>query len=275
MKKIGIDLGGTNMRLGVADGDVIERKKIVPCPSHGSAEEVIEALCALIDKYITPEVAGIGVGVPTLVDAEKGIVFNATNIPSWREVHLKDILTKRYGVRTEVNNDANCFVLGEALYGAGRGRQSVVGVTLGTGVGGGIVIDGKLYCGRNTGAAEVGELPFRERNFEYYCSSEYFVREHGTTGKEAAAAALAGDVKAQQIWVEYGANVGELMKAVMFAYDPEIIVVGGGISTAYNLFKDAMMKTLATFPYPESLRNISIEPATLTDVAILGASALV
>lgn len=273
--KIGIDLGGTNMRLGLVDGSTIVRKEIIPCPAHEPEQVVIDTLVALIAKHITPAVTGIGIGVPTLVDAERGIVYNATNIPSWREVHLKDILERHFGIPVAVNNDANCFALGEKCFGAGREVSSLVGLTLGTGVGSGLVLDGRLYCGRNTGAGEVGELPYLDSNFEAYCSSGFFVRQYATTGKDAAVAARAGNPEALEIWKAFGINVGRLIKAVMFAYDPDTIVIGGGISDAFDLYKDAMLAEVATFPYTESVRHLSITPSRLADVAILGASALV
>lgn len=273
--KLGIDLGGTNMRVGLVDArGTIVAKEIVPCPARESEETVLNALAEVIGSVITPEVDGIGIGVPTLVDAQRGIVYNATNIPSWRKVYLKDFITDRFGVPAAVNNDANCFTLGEARYGMGRGCSSLAGITLGTGVGGGLVIDGKLYNGRNTGAAEIGELPFGDHNFEYWCSSVFFVREYGITGKEAADAARAGKQEALDIWRHFGHNVGALVKAVMFAYDPDAIAIGGGIASAFDLYSDAMMNVVATFPYPESLRNLRIAPSQLTDVAIVGAAAL-
>lgn len=273
--KIGIDLGGTNMRIGLVENGTIIAKEIIPCPAKESAETVIETLAGLIGRTLTSDVDGIGIGAPTLVDASKGIVYNATNIPSWREVHLKEILEKRFGIKTEVNNDANCFALGEARFGVGRGCGSLLGITLGTGVGGGLVINGKLYCGRNTGAAEISDLPYLDHNFEYYCSSGFFVREYGITGKDAADAARKGNKNAIEIWNVFGSHVGQLIKAVMFAYDPEAIVFGGGISSAFSYFAPSMRTVMATFPYQQSLRNLRLEPSRLTDVAILGASALV
>lgn len=273
--KIGIDLGGTNMRLGIVHGEEIVKKEIIPCPAKESAEAVLETLCGLIERNMRPSVTGIGIGVPTLVDSERGIVYNATNIPAWKEVNLKQALVNRFALPVEVNNDANCFTLGEARFGCGRGHASVVGVTLGTGVGGGIVIDGKLYNGRNTGACEIGELPYRDHNFEHYCSSVFFEREYGVSGREAAESARSGSDEAKAIWNEFGDNFGHLLKAVMFAYDPEVIVIGGGISSAYPLYAEAALKVVSTFPYSASLNNLTINVASLADVAILGASALV
>ena len=102
----------------------------------------------------------------------------------------------------------------------------------------------------------------------------FFEREYGISGKDAAAAARAGDVAMQAVWREFGTSVGTLMKAVMFAYDPDVIVIGGGIASAFELYQPAMIQELSSFPYPESLRNIRIEPSRLVDVAILGAAAL-
>ena len=99
------------MRVGLVAGDTIIAKEIVPCPSRESENVVLEALASLIERNMTPDVDGIGIGVPTLVDSVRGIVYNATNIPSWREVHLKDFIAGRFGVEVAVNNDANCLHL--------------------------------------------------------------------------------------------------------------------------------------------------------------------
>ena len=273
--KIGVDLGGTNMRVGVvANGRIIE-KEIIPCPAQADKMTVVNTLADLIAKYITPETEGVGVGVPTLVDSRTGTVYRATNIPSWDEVPLRDLLTERLGIKVEINNDANCFALGEKQFGAGRDLDSMVGITLGTGTGSGLIIGGKLYCGRNTGAGEIGEMPYRDHNFEYYCSSPFFVREYGCTGAEAAEAARAGDSRAQAIWDYFGRNVGCMLKALLNAYDPDGFVFGGGISSAFDLFEPAMMKELSTFWYAPALKGLVIARSELDEVAILGASALV
>lgn len=273
--KIGIDLGGTNMRVALADGGKIIRRNICPCPSKASKSEVLEQLESMIASCMSSEVKGIGAGVPSVVDVEKGIVYNVANIPSWDEVPLGEILEEQFKVPARINNDANCFALGEKLFGNGAGVQNMVGITMGTGVGAGIIIDGHLYNGRNAGAGEIGTLPFRDSDYEHYCASDYFVRFHGTTGKDAAQRARSGDSSAKAIWNEFGHNVGELMKAVLFIYDPEMIVIGGGISSSFDLFKDAMWETMRSFPYQKTIENISIKASSDEDSALLGASALV
>ena len=272
--KIGIDLGGTNMRVALVEGNIIQRRIIRPCPAKETEEVVTNQLLAQIREIITPEVTAIGVGVPSVVDAEKGIVYNVVNIPAWREVHLKEIIEKEFGIPANINNDSNCFTLGVSVFGEGRAFKNIVGVTMGTGIGSGIIIDGKLYSGRNTGAGEIGALPYLTMDYEHYCSSGFFTKFYGRTGKELGELANLGDPKALAVWQEFGQHVGNLMQVVLYTYDPEAIIIGGGIASAFSYFEKAMWEQLAKFPYPETVNHIKIIPTTLEDAALLGASAL-
>ena len=273
--KIGIDLGGTNMRVGLVNGSALVKKEIIPCPAKESREKILAELEALIGRYMCAEVEGIGIGVPSVVDSEQGIVYNVANIPSWKEVPLKQILEKRFSVPVQINNDSNCFTLGVKQFGEGQSFHNVVGLTVGTGIGAGVIIHDALYCGRNTGAGEVGSLPYLSHDFEHYCSSGFFVRYHGMTGKEAAMKAAAGEAGALNIWKEFGGHIGDLMKAILFAYDPEAIVIGGGIASAFALYESFMWETMQSFPYPETVKQVQIIVSQIEDAALLGASALV
>lgn len=273
--KIGIDLGGTNMRVGQVEGNVLVRKETIPCPAKASRNDVILQLEELIDRVMCKEVTGIGIGVPSVVDVERGIVYNVANIPSWEEVPLKQLLEERFSVPVYINNDSNCFTLGEKRYGEGVQYRNMVGITIGTGIGAGIIINDKLYGGWNTGAGEIGSLPYLEYNFEHYCSSGFFSQYYGITGKEAATRAMRNDEDALEIWKIFGCHMGELMKAVLFAYDPEAIILGGGISSAFNFYEKTMWKTMYTFPYPETVKRIKMAVSNNGDIALLGASALV
>ena len=270
--KIGVDLGGTNIVAGLVDGESLVKKVKVACPAKGSQEDVIEAIASLIEQLINENVESIGVGVPSVVDTKKGIVYNVANIPSWVEVHLKEILEERFGVKVSVNNDSNCYTLGVHRFGQGKGCDSMVCVTLGTGVGSGIIIDGKLYEGRNAGAGEVGCLPYLDKDYESYCSTPFFVA-HNTTGAELSAKSEAGDAEAIALWNEFGHHLGELAKAILFAYDPEAIVFGGGISAGYPHFEAALRERITTFPY-ETGKDVKIFFSTDGDMALYGASAL-
>ena len=172
--RIGVDLGGTNVRAGLVKDGRIVRLLSEPCKADRPEGEVVDQIASLIGKLITPDVARIGIGVPSVVDAARGIVYNVVGIPSWREVYLKDLLEKRFGVPVYVNNDCNCFALGVSRFGEASAYSDVVCVALGTGVGAGIVIGGELYCGHDTGAGEIGSIPYLDRDYEYYCSSRFF-----------------------------------------------------------------------------------------------------
>ena len=270
--RIGLDLGGTNFRAGLVDTDQLVSKEVIPCP-RGSEKEVNDALLSLVDKMMTDEVTSIGVGVPSVVDRERGIVYNAANIPSWKEVHLKKIMEDAFHRPVFVNNDANCFTLGVHVFGEGRGYKDMVGLTIGTGVGAGLIINGRLYNGHNTGAGEIGSLPFKEKDYEYYCASRFF-HDYNTTGKALAEEARQGNEQALDIWRIFGDNMGSLMLAIMYAFDPEAIILGGGITDAFDLFKDQMYNRLGEFPYPESVSRLHIAPSHLNDAGLLGAAML-
>lgn len=273
--KIAIDLGGTNMRVGLTEGARIVETVIEPCPAREAEEVVLAQLKRQISQLMRPEVVGIGVGVPSVVDWRRGIVYNVANIPSWKEVHLKEALEQAFGVPVAVNNDANCFALGAWRYGEGQGTEDMVGLTMGTGIGAGIIIGGRLYNGVNTGAGEIGSLPFKDADYEYYCSSRFFSELHGDTGASFAQRAQAGDAEARKVWQAFGENVGELMKAVLFTYAPEAIIIGGGIASAFPLFEAAMRERLASFPYPANVAATRIELSKLANAAMLGAAELI
>lgn len=262
------------MRVGLTDGSTLVNSVIEPCPSKEAEEVVINQLKRQIAQLMSEEVTSIGVGVPSVVDCQQGIVYNVANIPSWKEVHLKEILEKEFNVPVAVNNDANCFALGVWKYGEGKETRDMVGLTMGTGIGSGIIIDGKLYNGVNTGAGEIGSLPFKDADYEFYCSSRFFSELHGDTGANFGKRAQAGDAEAVAVWNEFGENVGELIKAVLFTYAPEAIIIGGGIASAFSLFESPMRASLESFPYPANVAATRIMPSTLPNAAILGAGAL-
>lgn len=271
--RIGVDLGGTNVRGGLVRDGRLERLEAEPCKSDRPEGEVVDHIAALIGRVMTGEVSSIGIGVPSVVDAARGIVYNVVGIPSWREVHLKELLERRFGIPVHVDNDCNCFALGVCRFGEAGGARDAVCVALGTGVGAGVVVDGALYRGRNTGAGEIGSIPYLDRDYEYYCSSRFFVGR-GTTGREAAERAAAGDPGALALWSEFGGHVGRLVELILYAYDPETIVFGGSISQAFDFYSRAMRERLEAFPYRKSVERLRICRTQTPHVGLLGASAL-
>ncbi len=270
---VAIDLGGTQVRSALVRDGRIEKLAACPCNSNGTEAEVIGQICSLIDEVIVEGVRGIGIGVPSVVDVKEGIVYNVIGIPSWKEVHIKDILEARYGLPVRVNNDCNCYSLGVYHYGGAREYNDVVCMTLGTGVGCSLIAGGKLYSGHNAGAGEIGNVPYLDKDYEYYCSSRFFAGL-GTSGKQAYEDALAGKDDALRLWDEFGRHVGRLVMMAMYAYDPEIIVFGGSIATAFDLFRKSMYEELKNFPYPEIVSRVVIEAADVEHAGILGAALL-
>ncbi len=272
--RIAIDLGGTNVRVAsVVPGGKVVRVLVEPSLSTGSEGEVLEQLYRLIDDLMSPEVDGIGIGVPSVVDTERGIVYNVVGIPSWKEVHLKDLLEKRYHVRVAVDNDCNCFALGVTRFGKDGPHKEAFCATLGTGVGGSLIVDGRLYRGRNAGAGEIGSIPYLDKDYEYYCSSRFFVGK-GTTGKDTAIAAAGGDPDALAIMEEFGGHIGKLVQIIMFAYDPSVIILGGSIAKAFPLYSQPMWRVINEFPYPKSVENLNLYATDLDHPGILGAALL-
>lgn len=272
---IGVDLGGTKIKAGVEKNGSIIQQNTIFLRQKESLSATLTQLIDLIKPLTDYPATSIGIGVPSVVDTERGIVYNVANIPSWEKVALRDILEEEFNLPVFVNNDVNCFTLGEHRFGMAKNYNSVVGITIGTGLGSGIIIDNQLYVGHNCGAGEIGMLPYRDHNFEYYACSNFFDVIHGTSALEASRAALAGDTKALSLWSEFGAHLGCAIKAVMYVYDPEAIVLGGSIAKAYPLFKAGMLEALNDFAYPQSLKRLKIMQSQDDTISLLGAAALV
>jgi len=267
--RIGVDLGGTKIRVGLItpDGNVMEMLT-ENCPNDRPEAEVVECIAAMVGHFFGPEVEAIGVGVPAIVDA-RGVVYDCVNIPSWKRVELKAMLESRFHVPVRVNNDCNCFALGIKASSYGKGFDDLVCITLGTGVGSGIIVNGQLYAGKNCGAGEIGGIQYKDKDYEFYCSSQFF-KSKGTSGKDVFVAAEAGDPAALALWDEFGANVGDLLIMAAFAYDPQAIVLGGSISSAYKYFEKSMMERFSHFPYTNVVKNIKIISDAAGDFMLTG-----
>lgn len=273
---LGIDIGGTNLCLGlVRDGAVSHQFSIPSFHPDATLDETLDYLSAQIRRIFSQDTRKIGIGVPSVLDVEKGIVYDATNIPSWKEVPLKDYLQDAFSVPVAINNDANCYAMGAyGKYPAEAKPEVLVGITLGTGVGMGIVIDGKLFCGTTCGAGELCCLPYRDGIIEDYTSKKFFTMHH-CTAYDAAQKAQKGDAEAIALFEEFGFHLGALIETVLLAYDPSHIALGGGIAHAFPLFYPSIMAKLRKyFPYQKALDRLDIRPVTGDDIQLIGASLL-
>jgi glucokinase len=271
---VGIDLGGTNVRAGLVAGGRLRDVRSVPVRGRGSEKDVLEDLFSAVDPIMRDDVAGIGAGVPSVIDLATGTVYDVQNIPSWKKVGLKAILEERYGRPAFVNNDANSFAAGEKHFGKIRPYDSAVGLIVGTGLGAGIIANGRLYSGVNCGAGEFGMLPYLDRNFEAYASGQFFERVHGLSGRELAGRAERGDAKALGTFAEFGHHLGEAVKAICYAVDPEIIVLGGSVSKSLRFFQASLWQAFQSYAYSIAKERLKIEVSETENIAILGAAAL-
>ena len=271
---IGVDLGGTNVRAGLVEGGRLADVRSVAVRCQGSERDVLEDMFGAIDAVMRKDVAGIGAGVPSVIDLRAGIVYDVQNIRSWKKVPLKAHLEERYHLPAYVNNDANCFAAGEKYFGKAKPYDHAVGLIVGTGLGAGVIANGRLYSGRNCGAGEFGMLPYLDRNFEAYASGQFFARVHGVSGRELAGRAERGEERALTIFAEFGGHLGEAVKAICYAVDPEVIVLGGSVSKSARFFQAAMWDAFRSFAYSITKDRLKIEVSETENVAILGAAAL-
>jgi glucokinase len=271
---IGIDLGATNIRGAVVNdkdlSEIISRR----IKRKGTEAQVLEDVYSLIDVLIDKNIKAIGIGVPSVVDVKLGIVYDVIHIPSWKEVHLKELLESRYKIPVFVNNDANCFALGEHYFGKGKDITDMIGLTVGTGLGAGIIINNHLYAGRNCGAGEFGMVDYLEKNYEYYASGSFFQNIYGLSGEEVFKKAKKGNEQALKLYAELGTHLGNAVKMIMYTYDTELIILGGSVALAYEFFEKAMWERISTFEFPKSIGNLQIETSALVNSGILGAAAL-
>jgi len=305
---IGVDLGGTQLRAVRIDlqGQIqaFERTDTAAAGGPNDVIAQIEQLVNVVAYGISrSEIIGIGVGTPGPIDPFKGIVLEAPNLIGWFNVPLKTILTERTGVPVLVGNDANAAALGEWRFGCGRGCQDFLYVTISTGIGGGVIADGKLLLGRKGIAGEVGHMTIQTDgplcgcgNFgcwEAMASGTALARfataalERGQhsligalagsnpiEGRHIAAAAVQGDQLAQALMQREGELIGVGLVNLLHLFSPERIALGGGVTKSMALLEPHMRQVIAERAM-EPYREVPIELAQLGEqVGVLGAAAL-
>ncbi|PWJ57741.1 glucokinase [Dyadobacter jejuensis] len=272
--KIGVDIGGTNIRAGLVQNGVIMVQRQLLLEQKDSLDATLAQLIGLIRPLIQDGVDGIGIGVPSVVDVAQGIVYHVMNIPSWEEVALREILEEEFHIPVAINNDVNCFALGEHRYGQMQGFSSLIGLAIGTGLGSGIITNNRLYSGHNCGAGEIGMLPYHDSILEEYASNRFFEREMGMGAFLAHSRALEGDRQAIEAWKAFGGHLASAIKVLLYAFDPEAIVIGGSLAKAQALFQSSMLESLQSFAYPNTLERLHIKMSRNENIALLGAVAL-
>ncbi|SFR83940.1 ROK family protein [Maribacter stanieri] len=271
---LGVDIGGTNIKIGkIVNGKVLQKCKI-PVNRDDLEQVTLDNLYKGLKGLMTDSVQAIGIGVPAVVDIESGTIFDVQNIPSWTNVALKNLVEEKFNVPVYINNDANCFAIGEKQFGKLREFKNCVALSLGTGMGMGIIIDEKLYNGVLCGAGEIGMVPYLDGILEHYTGSFFFEREYNSSALSLYNEALEGKENALKVFKEYGTHLAEAIKIILYMYAPEAIILGGSISNSFQFFEESLKTGLASFAYQKQIENLKIQTSDLVDSPILGAAAL-
>jgi glucokinase len=299
---LGIDFGGTSVKPGVVSGkEIIARTPPIPTRNHDSADSLLAAVFrdVAILREQHPEVCALGAGLPGIIDAVKGVVRELSNVPGWHDVPLAAVLREKTGLPSIIENDANAMAYAEWRFGAGRDRLNVICMTLGTGVGGGLILDGKLFRGSHLGAGEIGQMmleprgvPGRYGNFgalEKYVGNREIIERaeklyqaagtaHGEeriTPLSLEKAALNGDPIAAGLWEELGFEIGVMLANICWLLNPDRIVIGGGVAKAGKLLFDPIKRTIRERTEPVFHEQLEVVAAELgNDAGIIGGAAL-
>jgi glucokinase len=268
---IGVDLGGTGIKLGrfLEDGTCLE-SITVPTPQPSTPEAVIGAIAEAVVKLNSKKSAiAIGLGIPGPADITKKIALIAINLCGWHRVPIAHELEQKTGLPAVIENDANCAGLGELWLGAAKDFQNSILLTLGTGVGGAIVIDGKLYTGRLGAAGELGLITFNPQghpcnsgnrgSLEQYTSATAIIRDKGITPAQLGKLAAENDSEAIKFWHDYGQKLGAGVASLIYVLTPEAVIIGGGVSGSAKYFLPSMEEEInrrVLFPSRDGLQIV-------------------
>lgn len=285
----GIDIGGTKCAFvtGNLEGQVLSRKEVATA-EYETWELLLEALLPEI-SYANARPLAIGVSCGGPLDEERGLILSPPNLPGWDEVPIVQWLEKRYGVPAFLQNDANACAVAEWMFGAGKGTKNMVFMTFGTGLGAGLILDGRLYRGTNGMAGEIGHVRAKADgpvgygkagSYEGFCSGGG-IRQlaGGKSAKEVAALAEAGDEAMQAVLRESAETLGHCVSILIDLFNPQRVVIGSVFARAEKWFRTPMEEVIAKEALPLSAQVCRVVPAVLGNqigdmaalsVAILG-----
>lgn len=298
---IGVDLGGTQLRAALAGehGQIVA--EVRQRTATGGGQAVIDQIDACIAQVraalpASGDLLGIGIGAPGPLDPYEGVVLTPPNLPGWGEVHLRAAITARSGLPVELGNDANAAALGEWMFGAGRGRRNLVYLTISTGIGGGVIADGRLLLGRRGAAAEVGLHIVDPVDLHYWeelasgtalgrAAAAAMPAEPGSllhtlasadtvSAADVAHAAAAGDALALRLMDREGELIGLGLVNMLHLFSPEVILIGGSVAIHNPSLLDRARQVILARAHA-LYHEVPVELAALGDRAgILGAVAL-
>ncbi|MDP3741276.1 MAG: ROK family protein [bacterium] len=245
---IGLDIGGTKIDgIFVRNGKILRNEKIATPRSRKAFLKSLEALIYRLKGE--NKLTGIGIACAGLIEARTATILKSPNLKFLEKLRLAEIISKKFRVRIGIDNDTHCFLRGEQAFGLARGKKNVVALTLGTGVGGAVLISGKILQGSHVSAAELGHMVINGRNesVEDLCSSHFFEQYKLGGALTVQRAAEKGNKKAKLIYKEFGQNLGVALANLVNIFDPELIILGGGIARGAHLFMRETSKEMAKY----------------------------
>jgi glucokinase len=294
---IGLDLGGTNLRAAAVDRsgkmlDSISGKTHYVAGREAILHDMVESISTLRSRFGTHDLAGIGVGVPGFIALEAGVIRNANNLPSLENFPIRDELSRRLGAPVILENDANAAALGEKWIGAGRTVNDLVLVTLGTGIGGGIISNGTIVRGYLGMAGELGHITVVPNGNPCGCGNRGCVEKHASataitamakllglgdtlTAKEVYDLAVAGNEKARAIFISMGEALGILLAMLVNTFNFPLYLLGGGVLGAWDLFAPPMIAEIKWRSFGFRASDTRVEKAGLgNEAGLYGAAFL-
>jgi glucokinase len=305
---LGIDLGGTKIGSGVVDQvGIVQYGDVQPTHAGDGPEAVIERIIAGAERVLDraglayEDLDSIGIGAPGPLDIPQGLLIQPPNLPGWQNVPLRSIVQDRFGVPTYLENDANAAAVGEYLYGAGRETRHMIYVTVSTGIGGGLILNGRTYHGASGGAGEIGHMTIVPNGprcgcgnrgcLEALASGTAIAREgqalvergistaiacaagEQVTARDVADAMHDGDPYARQIVARAMFHLGIGMANLVNLFNPERIVIGGGLTALGEDLLDPVRRAIAVRAFPSASAQVTVLLAQLgRDVGIVGAA---
>jgi len=273
---VGIDIGKTKINfILLRNWRFVKGQKVFTPRSRKQIIRTIEDnVKNIINNIPKRDILGIGLGIPSPLNKKGDLVLNPPNLRSLKNCPLAKIIEKDLKIKTRMENDVNCFTLAEAVLGAGKKEEIVLGITLGSGIGGGIVINNEIYRGAFGSAGEVGHMTIKADGykcscgnqgcFEEYASEKFFKRKSKLLPEEIERKAKKGDRKSKKIYEEFGQNLGIGLTNLINILDPNVIVIGGSIAKAGSLIinpakKEVKKRVLS----PQSRKSVKIKVAKL------------
>jgi len=287
---IGVDLGGTKIMTGAIsqEGRVLCTPVKVLTGGHEPKELIVKRITDSVETILSKlnvtinDVAGIGIGTTGPLDIDSGIILECPQLPTMHFFPLRETIQNYFGVPVCINNDANCLIFGENIFGAAANKKSVVGFTLGTGIGCAIVLDKKILNGSTGTAAEIWPSPYQSSTIEDFISGAGVSKIYKSiSGKDKSSLdvfnlAMESDEQALQTWNEFGAHLAVPIAWAINLIDPEIVVIGGSITGAYKFFRASMEENKRKWVCPVPAEKTKVVLAELGDYAgFIGAACLV